>query len=561
MTRKIIVVVASCLPTSLAIAGIAAVSAQAQPIPVPIVPRPISPPEPTPAPSLPPQDPDLNVAPEVIPTVPQPEIDVVFQVSRFEYQGSTVFDQAQLDAITAPYLNKPITFRELQQIRTAISDFYVQRGFVTSGAFIPPQTLRNGVATIQIIEGKLERVEVQGDDRLANYVRSRLARAASPIVNREKLLEALRLLQSDPLVRTVSADLAVGSRVGLSVLNVSISPNPSTRASIELNNRRSPTVGSFERRLDISQANLLGLGDTLAIAYANTNGSNAISLNYTVPTSTNNATLSFGYSAQFARIIEPPFDALDIRSDSKVYELSYRQPIFRRATDRAISELAIGVGLARLESETSILGIRQALTPGANANGQTRISELRLFQEFLRSSDQQFLQLRSQFSFGIDAFGTTRNPSSPDSRFFAWRGQVRYLQKLGPRPYLLSRFDIQLADRPLVPLEQFQPTVRGYRQDAALGDNGIFGSIELHLPVATTPQTELQLVPFFDIAHLWNGTIDSTTLASLGLGLQVTSGNFSAQIGYGIALSDRVRVGNSIQENGFTGAIRFTSSF
>lgn len=546
----------------MSLASITAISAQAQPVPVPIVPKPIAPSEPSlnTSPTLSPA-PNLNVDPNVLPSVPQPASEVVFKVSRFKYEGNTVIDRSQIEAITNPYLNRSITFRDLQQIRTAITDLYVRRGFITSGAFIPPQTLRNGVATIRIVEGKLERIEVQGSDRLTNYVRSRLAVAADPVVNRDKLLEALRLLQNDPLIQTISANLSTGSRVGLSTLDVRIAANPTTRASVDLNNRRSPTIGSFERRLDVSQANLLGLGDSLAIAYANTNGSNGVTLNYTVPISPNNATLSFGYSAQFAKIIEPPFDALDIRSNSKVYELSYRQPIFRRATERTIKELAIGVGFARLESETSILGIRQALTPGADANGETRISELRFFQEFRRADDKQFLQVRSQFSLGVDALGSTRNDSPPDSQFFIWRGQVGYLQKLGPRPYLLSRLDIQLADRPLVPLEQFQPTVRGYRQDARLGDNGVFGSIELHLPVVSTSQTEFQIVPFFDIGHLWSSTIDPATLASIGLGLQWTWGNFSAQIDYGIPLSDRVQIGNSLQESGFTGAIRYTTSF
>ena len=254
------------------------------------------------------------------PPQPEPvqlESEETIQVARFDYRDNTIFSRQELDKVAAPYLDRRITFAELLQLRAAITCLYTDQGYVTSAAYIPAAgneavAANGGIVVIQIVEGKLEQVNVsgRGSDRLANYVRSRLALAASPVLNEQKLIEALRLLQTDPLLQAISANLASGSQPGLSVLNVTLEASPTFTATIDLNNRRSPTVGTFERGMQLRQANLLGLGDALQVGYTNTDGSHQVDLNYTVPVNPRNGTVSFRYSALFSRIVEDPFSEL-----------------------------------------------------------------------------------------------------------------------------------------------------------------------------------------------------------------------------------------------------------
>jgi hemolysin activation/secretion protein len=537
---------------------------------VPVLPRPSAPPEispPTAEPTFP-----LKIPPQPEFQPDQLDSQDTIEVSRFEYRGNTVFSDEDLDKVTAPYRGRQITFAELLQARSAITQLYVEQGFVTSAAFIPIRgneavPANGGAVTIQIIEGSLERIDVAGSDRLATYIRQKLARAANPILNDKKLLERLRLLQVDPLIRSISAELASGSQPGLSVLIVNVEKNPTFTATLELNNYRSPTIGTFERRVQLTQANLLGLGDGLRVGYSNTDGSNGVDVDYTVPFNTHDGTVSFRYSALFSRVIEDPFDLLDIHANSRIYELTFRQPILQFATAESVQEFAIGVTASRLESDTSLFNIGFPLSAGADENGETRISALRVFQEYTRRSARQVVLLRSQFSFGLDILNATMNASPPDSRFFVWRGQLAFLQRFG-RPYLLVRSDIQLADRPLVPVEQFSiggtSTVRGYRQDALLGDSGVLGSIELHFPIVSTRTMELQLIPFFDIGYVWSNQdigLDRNTLASLGLGVQWTWGNLIINLTYGLPLIDVPRIGTTLQENGFNASVKYFWAF
>ena len=153
-------------------------------------------------------------------------------------------------------------------------------------------------------------------------------------------------------------------------------------------------------------------------------------------------------------------------------------------------EIAIGIGASRRESDTSLLGEAFPLSPGADARGRTRVSALRLFQDFTQKGERDVLAARSQFSLGVGALGATVSSSGPDSQFLAWRGQLQYVRLLAPQTLLVVRSEVQLAGGELLGLEQFGigglETVRGYRQDAMLADSGIFGSAELRYPILRT---------------------------------------------------------------------------
>ncbi|MBG1241434.1 ShlB/FhaC/HecB family hemolysin secretion/activation protein [Nostoc sp. NZL] len=481
-------------------------------------------------------------------------------VERFEVIGSTVFSPEELALATAEFTKRPISLTEVYQARSKITDLYVQNGYITSGAYIPPQTIQSGVVKIQVVEGKLEDIQITGTRRLnPNYVRSRLAIATTAPLNRQRLLEALQLLQLNPLIQNVSAELSAGSRTGASLLEVKVSEAKTFSSQIVLDNGRSPSVGSFRRRLQLNEANLLGLGDALGIAYTNTDGSNSFDASYTLPLNPRNGTLTFNYGITSSNVIEPPFNVLDIQSDSRYYELTFRQPIVQTPTQ----EFALGLTASRRESEASYIDIERLPFPGLGADeqGRTRVSALRFFQEWTSRNSREVIALRSQFNLGIDVLNPTINQNPPDSRFFAWQGQAQWARLLAPETLLLLRLNTQLASRTLLPLEQFglggQDSIRGYRQDYLLTDNGTFVSAEVQVPILRLPQiaSTLQVIPFVDFGVGWNSSArenpDPNTLASVGLGLRWSQGDrFTVRLDWGIPLVSVNSNDRTLQENG-----------
>ncbi|MEB3214095.1 MAG: ShlB/FhaC/HecB family hemolysin secretion/activation protein [Leptolyngbyaceae bacterium] len=536
-------------------------------------------PERTPPPQLPPPSELLRPsdgAPQE-PAIPGDVPETIY-VERFVVNGSTVFSEEELAAVTAPFEQRELSFAELLQARSAVTQLYVDNGYITSGAFIPPQTLEEGIVAIQVLEGRLEDINVEVEGRLRpGYVRRRLRLAGSDPLNVEQLLEGLQLLQLDPIIETISAELAAGVQPGTSILDVTVVQADTFDVDLELNNGRSPSVGSFRQEISIRERNLIGLGDNIGAAYSRTSGSDTFSFDYTIPVNARNGTIGASIGFTDSNVIEDEFEFLDIESDSQFYELTYRQPIIQTPSQ----ELALSLTASRRESKSEFLEdvVGEAIpfpSRGSDEDGRTRVSALRFAQEFTRQGSRQVIAARSQFSFGLDAFDSTISdePESsdviraPDSRFFAWRGQAQWVRLLARDTLLLVRGDIQLADNSLVPLEQFglggQQTVRGYRQDELLTDNGLLFSTEVRIPIARARRVDglLQIAPFFDIGHGWNLNAldpDPDVLAGVGVGLLWRMGDrLSARFDYGIPLIDIDTDADSLQENGFYFSLRFT---
>jgi hemolysin activation/secretion protein len=333
---------------------------------------------------------ELSIPAPTFSPEPSPS-EMTIVVAEFNFIGNTVFSDEQLAELAQPYLNREISFSELLQLRSAITDLYVSSGYVSSGAYLPVAenqavNVNSATVAIEVVEGAVEEVEFSGDARLERYVRSRLESAITPVLNQPKLEEALRLLQIDPLIGSISASLAAGAQAGSSILSVQVGAQPSFQISLSTDNHRVPSAGSLQGATQINASNLLAMGEVASLGYSTTDGSDGFNAGLELPINARNGTLAFAPLADF-----------DIQTDSRVYGLSLRQPLVRHASESVIEEFAIAASVSRIESENMIAGFPFPLSPGADDEGLTRITELALAQEYTRQNRASALRMRSRF--------------------------------------------------------------------------------------------------------------------------------------------------------------------
>lgn len=532
----------------------------------PILPNTLPLPEPTPETPSPPAPPitPLDINPFRLPSGIDPQADpsAILTPNRFIFQGNTLFTDEQLQAVVSDYIGKPISVGELLQLEEAITQLYVNEGYLNSGATIASTGAEidpsDAEITFQIIEGKVSAIEITGADRLEKYIRNRVTPATKGVLREQNIQEALRWLQIDPLIRGINVQLRPGEDAGQVILSLTVEPAKSLAVEVFANNNSSPSTGTFERGATAAYRNVSGLGDIFSLTYRNSTGSNVIGGNYSVPINTKNGTIGVSFTYGDNDITEEPFNLIALNTNAIQYEVSYRQPIHRKVSDELIQEFALGATLSRLESNESLLGLPFPLTEGADATGQTNSTVLRLFQEFANRDRNSSIILRSQFNIGLPI--STRNADLfGDGTFFAWRGQALHAHQFSKFTWV-NRGGIQLADGPVIPSEQFSlggvSTVRGYRQDGVTRDSGLFASSELRIPLVSGSAGTLQLVPFIDIGHAFNQgdrflPNESQTLASLGLGLRYElADRLSARIDYGIPLLNRLDRRPTLQEEG-----------
>lgn len=511
--------------------------------------------------------PSLDIPPgNPLPLEVPPSSSATFCIKKVEVLGSTVL-QIEIKGIIAGYEqgkepNCKATFETLLEIRSKITQLYVENGYVTSGAFLPNnQSFKQGIVRIQVVEGELERIEISGLRHLRDaYVRQRLERATQTPLNQRRLEEALQLLQLDPVIAQVNAQLTAGNAPGRNILQINLQEAPAFHAGIAIDNSQSPSIGSIQGSIFVEHDNLLGFGDRFSVTYGKTDGLNLYDLSYTIPFNPRNGTFNLRFNNNNSQIIEAPFEDLGIRSESKTFSIGFRQPLVRSPQ----SEFALGLSLDLRRSQTFLLDdIPFSFSEGPN-EGESKVTVLRFSQDWVQRGARQVLAARSQFSLGINAFDATINDTGTDARFFAWLGQFQWVQQLSPRLLLVAQLAAQLTPDSLLPLEQFSlggiNTVRGYRENQLVSDNGILGSLELRFPLTYNPQI-LQITPFFAVGSGWNNqraNPDPQTIASIGLGVRwQISTALSLRLDYGIPLVDVVNQGDSLQDQGFSFSLRY----
>ncbi|MBE9104978.1 ShlB/FhaC/HecB family hemolysin secretion/activation protein [Nostoc cf. edaphicum LEGE 07299] len=523
-------------------------------------------PQPSPTPT-PPPTPATPTVP-ILPSPPQENLpDNIFPsgesffVKEIQVTGYSVLKD-EIIKLKQPLENKNITFEQLLQLRSQITKLYVDNGYITSGAFISNnQNVASGVVQIQVVEGELEGITILGLQRLQpGYVRSRIKRLAGKPLNQKSLEQALQLLQLDPVIQRVNAELTAGSTPGNNILQVTITESPPFHLGVTFANNQSTSVGSEQGSVFLAHDNLLGFGDKFSAEYAGSEGLDIYNINYSIPFNALDGTIGVRYSNSASRIIESEFRDLKIRSAAETLSFNVRQPLIHTPN----REFALGLAFDLRRSQTYILNdIPFSFTEGPE-DGESRVTVIRFSQDWLQRNANSVLAARSQFSFGIDAIDATVNDSGTDGRFFSWVGQFQWVQRLSSRILMLAKVNTQLTPDSLLSLEKISiggvDTVRGYDQNQIVADNGVVGGVEVRIPLASNVET-LQLIPFFDIGTAWNnrGTnADAQTIASLGLGLNWQPFNgLVLRADYGIPLTGTSDRGSSLQENGFNFSVRY----
>lgn len=483
--------------------------------------------------------------PEPIPTlppVPAPPEDGAQQqlgqvqvfVKSIVVTGNTVFSNEEIAAVAAPYEHRTLTTEDLERLRLALTLLYVNNGYITSGAVIPDQDVNDGVIQLQIVEGALSRINVEGTNWFRQgYISDRLALGAGPPLRMEPLQTRLQFLQQDPRIERIHAELRPGDQRGESLLNVKVKEQSPWKMWLEFSNYQTPVVGAERGLMTVAHQNVTGHGDPLSVTYGGSRGVHPIiDVAYTLPLNRYDTTFTASYRRNDFVVVENQFDFLDLNSESEIIGFTLRHPVYRTLSD----EVAVAITGERLYNKiTTVLdsiGGTPLLIPGSSDTGVSSVSALRFIQEYVHRTPTSIIAARSRFSVGLDVLNATTNAGPlPDGRFFSWLGQLQGVRRFDDwwGMQLLGQMNLQLATDRLFPLEQIplggRFSVRGYRENTLIRDNGFLFSVESRFPLLRYASGEplLQFAQFVDVGRAWQAkgeTPDPQTLASVGLGLR-----------------------------------------
>jgi len=483
-------------------------------------------PEPLPPPRfLEPREPPFQLPP-LEPAPPAPREGAQVQVNEVRFEGNTVIPTEELQKVAAPYAGRQLYAAEIEELRRALTQHYIDRGYVNSGALLIG--VERGVLSFRIVEGKVSQIQIRGLERLnEGYVTGRLLPHLEEPLNLNILRERFQLLLDDPLFARINARLMPGEKAGEAILDLEVVRALPYQLSVFANNYRPPSIGEIAVGLSGNVRNLTGYGDLADFRWQQTTDtphSDTYALGWRLPVGRYGTAVSLRLDRGQSIVVEPPLNALSIKSKVDSTDIGISHPFLETLRHK----FTLGVNYVDETVESSLLGIPFSFTPGV-PEGKTEARLHRFWQEYAFRSQTKAVVVRSTFTSeknNQDAAGGSGTQAPPSYRY--WLGQFQYAQRLGDSSIqAVLKGVMQRAGTTLLPVDRLSiggvNTVRGYRENQLLGDKGELLSLQLDVPVPTGGSSFPQVVasPFLDWGRVTNVGLASSTLSSAGLALKV----------------------------------------
>lgn len=462
---------------------------------------------------------------------------------------SQILTKEEVNNIVQPLIGRNVNINEVKGVVEKINRMYAERGFITARAFLPEQTVQNGVIRIELVESKVGNVTVEQNRWTKdNYIKARMPQQEGELFDIVELERDIMDFNRYNEGVNLTANLKAGVKEGTTDIELKAHERFPFHVTAMMDNAGRYQTGNIRGGAMITADSLFGYRDKLSVGSYFSGGSASPFADYNVPINRKDGRLGFMYSSTFANIKYGPYSPLDIKSRAYTYSLYYTQPLVRKPGFELKSYASLNY--KRAGSYMGILN-RFGVDDEISMDNVTSIDAA--------------LNLRKDTKYGIWYLNQGVGYAIPlfdrSSNYFKIFGGAVRLHDFshGVIGQLRGNYQIIPNNKYIPYIDQFQAgglaTVRGYQEGAMIGKNGFFTSAELMFPLMprqiTSPRSG-EKIPF--VGKYVKGAVfadfggvfpqvdeyqygDHYFMASLGMGLRVQlPGDLTGRIYWGFPL-------------------------
>lgn len=452
-----------------------------------------------------------------------------FLVRTIQITGNTELPTDLLHAEVASSEGQELTLGELDALALRIGDVYHKHGYPLATAYVPEQTVKDGVVRIEVAEARYGAVTINNQSYVSNrvlYATVAPLQPGQPVT--EFTLERSLLLLSDMPGVTANSTMRPGQEVGTSDLQIDVTPQSRFSGVVGLDNFAAQYTGDVRATGAFNVNSPFGQGDLLDFdAVTSGSGMKYGHGEYRYRLNGSGTTIGVGFSGLDYRLSGDARD-LDAHGTASVGSAFLTQPIIRNTNGNLYA--LVQFDHRRLDDRVDVIGLdtdrhinRWSATLAGDQIDASGVTNAHVSVSYGRLYTDNF-----QTAF-FDYFGAQTAGSYTKYEF-----SISRLQQLNPTNALYFGFSAQTANKNLDSSEQFflggPDSVRGYDVGVIAGTNGNLGTAEYRhdftfssvpgvwefTAFVDTGQVEIYEKPIF------SGT-NSARLDSVGLGLNWTT--------------------------------------
>ncbi|MCK9574123.1 MAG: hypothetical protein M0R20_07020, partial [Candidatus Omnitrophica bacterium] len=209
--------------------------------------------------------PEIKEEPEK--EAPLPPDTKKVQIKKIVVEGATLISEKELKGIVSEYEGKDLALPEMQKIADKITAAYREKGYSTSRAFLPPQTIKDGILTIKIIEGKVGKIDIKGNRYFSTaLLEKKIKLKSKDYFDYDSLQNSLTYINENP-DRMAKAILVPGVEAGTTDIVIEVKDNLPIHIGFDYDNFGSRYMEKNRWSFVYENNNLLGFDDRLYLKY------------------------------------------------------------------------------------------------------------------------------------------------------------------------------------------------------------------------------------------------------------------------------------------------------
>lgn len=208
-------------------------------------------------------------------------------IKSFKFSGNTVFTSATLEALVKESENKELGINGLKEVASIITKYYRDHGYFVARAYIPAQSMENGIVEIAIIEGTYGGFDIKNsslvnDTTVQNFMDEL---KNGQIVSTESLERQMLLINDLSGVIVTNAEVYPGKEVGTSNFAITTQETNKVSGYSVMDNYGSRYTGEYRLNAGVNVNSLSNIGDTLGVSglISNTANLKNVGANYERP--------------------------------------------------------------------------------------------------------------------------------------------------------------------------------------------------------------------------------------------------------------------------------------
>ncbi|MDJ0740150.1 MAG: ShlB/FhaC/HecB family hemolysin secretion/activation protein [Gammaproteobacteria bacterium] len=449
--------------------------------------------------------------------------DARFVLQQVMFSRSDVLAADELRDVAGRYVGREVRVSDLFALLDDVNALYRARQIIAAKAVLPPQKIEQGTVRIRLVEGRVGRLLLDGNDTTNDaFITAGLPTLqAGELVYLDELESDLFYFNSVNDIE-LRATLKPGEAFATTDYVLRVVEPPAHEVTVFTDNAGRDDVGLYRIGAAFANRSLSGRRDVFKFGGHVAEGTKAVYTSYSVPLNSRGTRLGLNADYSEIEIIDGPLEPLDVSGDSVNAGVFVTHPlqVLRSGVTNGYVGYSFKESTTDFDDVTLLKTFVRTLTAGVDIQ---------------RSSIDQSWFGRFYVTGAPNSWGNTQS-------FIRWNGEYSRIRVLPSNWVVLYRARAQVSAAELLPSsEQFQiggmSTVRGYPEGLLIGDEGYFISAEATFPLSEADAVDPSANPFTQRLRGILFVDHGAAFPFKGNNEGINSDDFLTSIGGGIAVN------------------------